>query len=35
MIMEDMKEIMTYTNSSQYINKRLKIGDNLRILSPR
>ena len=34
-IMEDMKQIMTYTDSSQFINKRLKIGDNLRILSPR
>ena len=34
-IMEDMKEIMTYTDSSQFINKRLKKGDNLRILSPR
>ena len=34
-IMEDMKQIMTYTNSSQYINNRLKIGENLRILSPR
>ena len=34
-IMNDMKEIMTYTDSSQFINKRLKKGDNLRILSPR
>ena len=34
-IMDDMKEIMTYTDSSQFINKRLKKGDNLRILSPR
>ena len=34
-IMEDMKQIMTYTNSSQFINNRLKIGENLRILSPR
>ena len=34
-VMEDMRTIMTYTNSSQYINKRTKQGDNLRILSPR
>ena len=34
-IMEDMEKIMTYTDSSQFINKRLKKGDNLRILSPR
>ena len=34
-IMEDMEEIMTYTNSSQFINSRVKKGDNLRILSPR
>jgi hypothetical protein len=34
-IMDDMKEIMTYTDSSQFINSRLKKGDNLRILSPR
>ena len=34
-IMEDMRTIMTYSNSSQYIDKRTKQGDNLRILSPR
>tara|TARA_B100001094_G_C18144913_1_gene780088 strand:- start:495 stop:1157 length:663 start_codon:yes stop_codon:yes gene_type:complete len=34
-VMEDMKEIMTYKNSSQYINSRNKKGTNLRILSPR
>jgi|TARA_B100000131_G_scaffold49120_1_gene43732 hypothetical protein len=34
-IMEDMKKIMTYTDSSQFINKRMKKGENLRILSPR
>ena len=34
-IMEDMRTIMTYTDSSQYIDKRTKKGDNLRILSPR
>ena len=31
----DMKDIMRYTDSSQYINSRTKKGDNLRILSPR
>ena len=31
----DMKEIMRYTDSSQYIDNRTKKGDNLRILSPR
>ena len=34
-IVEDMREIMTYTDSSQYIDNRTKKGDNLRILSPR
>ena len=34
-VMDDMRTIMTYSNSSQYINKRTKQGDNLRILSPR
>jgi len=34
-IFTDMREIMTYTNSSQYIDNRTKKGDNLRILSPR
>ncbi len=34
-IIDDMKEIMTYTDSSQYINRKLKKGDNLRIVSPR
>jgi len=31
----DMREIMRYTDSSQYIDNRTKKGDNLRILSPR
>tara|TARA_R100000278_G_scaffold64268_1_gene51738 strand:+ start:2106 stop:2771 length:666 start_codon:yes stop_codon:yes gene_type:complete len=31
----DMKEIMRYTDSSQYIDSRTKKGDNLRVLSPR
>jgi hypothetical protein len=34
-VVSDMREIMTYTDSSQYIDKRTKKGDNLRILSPR
>ena len=34
-VFADMREIMTYTNSSQYIDNRTKKGDNLRILSPR
>jgi len=34
-IIDDMREIMTYTDSSQYIDKRTKKGANLRILSPR
>jgi len=34
-IIEDMREIMTYTDSSQYINRKLKKGDNLRIAEPR
>lgn len=34
-VFQDMREIMTYTDSSQYIDKRTKKGDNLRILSPR
>ena len=34
-VFSDMRDIMTYTNSSQYIDNRTKKGDNLRILSPR
>ena len=34
-IMSDMREIMTYTDSSQYINRKLKKGDNIRIAEPR
>ena len=30
-----MREIMTYTDSSQFIDKRTKKGSNLRILTPR
>ena len=34
-VFSDMREIMTYTNSSQYVDNRTKKGDNLRLLSPR
>jgi len=34
-VIDDMREIMTYTDSSQYIDRRTKKGANLRILSPR
>ncbi|MBL40103.1 MAG: hypothetical protein CL761_02085 [Chloroflexi bacterium] len=34
-IISDMREIMTYTDSSQYINRKLKKGDNIRIVEPR
>ena len=34
-VFSDMREIMSYTNSSQYIDNRTKKGDNLRLLSPR
>jgi len=34
-IMSDMREIMTYTDSSQYVNRKLKKGDNIRIVEPR
>ena len=34
-VIDDMREIMTYTDSSQYIDKRTKKGANLRILSSR
>ena len=34
-VFTDIREIMTYTNSSQYIDDRTKKGDNLRLLSPR
>jgi len=34
-VIDDMREIMTYTDSSQYIDNRTKKGANLRILSPR
>ena len=34
-IISDMREIMTYTDSSKYINRKLKKGDNLRIVEPR
>ena len=34
-VISDMREIMTYTDSSQFINRKLKKGDNLRMLEPR
>lgn len=34
-VIDDMREIMTYTDSSQYVDMRTKKGANLRILSPR
>tara|TARA_B100000035_G_scaffold312172_1_gene323096 strand:+ start:6897 stop:7562 length:666 start_codon:yes stop_codon:yes gene_type:complete len=34
-VIDDLREIMTYTDSSQFIDKRTKKGVNLRILSPR
>ena len=34
-VFTDMREIMTYTNSSQFIDNRTKKSDNIRILSPR
>ena len=34
-IINDMREIMTYTDSSQFINRKLKKGDNVRIVEPR
>ena len=34
-IIEDMKDILTYTDSSQFVNRKLKKGDNIRIASPR
>lgn len=35
LIKEDMRAILTYTDSSQFVNRKLKKGDNLRIASPR
>ena len=34
-VIDDMRELMTYKDSSQYIDRRTKKGANLRILSPR
>ena len=34
-VINDMREIMTYTDSSQFINRKLKKGDNIRIVEPR
>ena len=35
LIIDDMRQIMTYTDSSQFVNRKLKKGDNLRVLEPR
>ena len=34
-LVDDMRQIMTYTDSSQFINRKLKKGENLRIAEPR
>ena len=34
-IIDDLREIMTYTDSSQFVNRKLKKGDNIRIAEPR
>ena len=34
-IIDDMRQIMTYTDSSQFVNRKLKKAENLRIISPR
>ena len=34
-IIDDLRQIMTYTDSSQFVNRKLKQGDNLRIAEPR
>ena len=34
-IITDMREIMKYEDSSQYVSRKLKKGDNLRIVEPR
>ena len=34
-VLEDMREIMTYEDSSQFIDRFTKKGDNLRMLTPR
>ena len=34
-VISDMREILTYTDSSQFINRKLKRGDNLRVLEAR
>ena len=35
LIIDDLREIMTYTDSSQFVNRKLKKGDNIRIAEPR
>ena len=34
-IIDDLRQILTYTDSSQFVNRKLKQGDNLRIAEPR
>lgn len=34
-VLEDMREIMTYEDSSQFVDRFTKKGDNLRMLTPR
>ncbi len=34
-VLEDMREIMTYEDSSQFVNRFTKQGDSLRMLTPR
>jgi hypothetical protein len=34
-VIDDMRELMTYKDSSQYVDRFTKKGANLRILSPR
>ena len=34
-IKQDMRDLLTYKDSSQYINRKLKRGSNQRILAPR
>jgi len=35
LIIDDLRQIMTYTDSSQFVNRKLKRGDNIRIAEPR
>jgi len=35
LIIDDLRQIMRYTDSSQFVNRKLKRGDNIRIAEPR